>query len=101
MTDLRKLLLAGLIIGFLEGCEKPAETTEQDISVIPGKELFCMTENEDTARQIAEQYEIEFVSFKYGVAIFHTDKDPKAVIDYGIGNDLPALSLNTDVNRKD
>lgn len=101
MTDLRKLLLAGLMTGFLAGCEKPAETTGQDISVIPGKELFCMTENEDIARQIAEQYEIEFVSFKYGVAVFHTDKDPESVIDYGVGNDLPVLSLNTDDHRKD
>ncbi len=100
MTDLRKLLLAGLLAGTLTGCEQPAEAPKQDISVIPGKELFCLTENEDTARKIAEQYEIEFVSYQYGTAVFHTDKEPQSVIDYGAANHLPVLSLNTDGNQK-
>ena len=100
MTDLRKLLTAGLMIFTLTGCERPAEAPKQDISVIPGKELFCTVDDEGTAREIAEQYEIELVSYKYGVAVFHTDKDPQAVIDYGMKNDLPALSLNTDDNHK-
>ena len=100
MTDLRKLLTVCLLAGSLAGCEKPAEAPKQDISVIPGKELFCMAESETEARQIAEQYGIGFVSFKYGTAVFHTDKDPQSVISYGMENDLPALSLNTYDHQK-
>lgn len=60
-----------------------------------GKELLCLAESEEEAEKTAEQYGIELVSFRNGVAVFHTEDDPVKVIQYGISHNYTQLSLNT------
>ena len=62
--------------------------------VVAGAELLCLAETEDEARDIARLYGIELVDFSYGVATFHTEDDPRKVIDMGIEKGYPELSLN-------
>ena len=59
-----------------------------------GEELMCLADSEAEAQKIAEQYGISLVLFNYGVATFHTEEDPSVVIQRGIDNGWPELSLN-------
>ncbi len=59
-----------------------------------GEELLSLTETEEDARAIAELYGIELISFSYGVAVYHTEEAPDAVIARGKENGWPSLSLN-------
>ena len=56
--------------------------------------LMALTESEEEAKTIAEQYGITFVSFQSGVATYYTDEDPWQVIDRGVENGYQALYLN-------
>ncbi len=64
-------------------------------TAVKGKELLCLAESEEEAEKTAEQYGIELVSFRNGVAVFHTEDDPVKVIQYGISQKWTRLSLNT------
>ena len=61
---------------------------------VSGAELLCLAEDEAEAKAIAEQYGLELVDFGYGVATFHTEDDPYAVIQKGKQNGWPELSIN-------
>lgn len=56
--------------------------------------LMALTDSEETAREIAEQYGITFVFFENGVAIFDTDEDTAQVIERGEKNGYPSLYVN-------
>lgn len=56
--------------------------------------LMSAAETEEEAREIAEQYGIEFVSFENGFALYHTEEDPFEVIARGEENGYPPLSVN-------
>ena len=95
---MRKLKKAGILLSLLSilsGCSDP-KTPSVPIGgdVVEGKELFCLCESEEKAKEIADSYEIELVSWGNGVAVFHTEKDLETVIQYGIKNDLPLLEPN-------
>ncbi len=59
-----------------------------------GKELLASADTEEEARELAELYGIELVSFEYRVAVFHTEEDPFDVIQRGKDNDWPPLEIN-------
>lgn len=65
-------------------------------SPAPGttNELVALTDTEETAKEIADLYDIELKSFAAGVAVYTTDKDPYDVIQMGIDNGYPTLSIN-------
>lgn len=56
--------------------------------------LMSEAETEEAAREIAEQYGIEFISFENGLALYHTEDDPFEVIARGQENGFPQLSIN-------
>ena len=44
--------------------------------MVADNSLMAETKTEEDAREIAEQYGIEFVSFENGIALYHTEEDP-------------------------
>ncbi len=62
--------------------------------VTEGAELLCLVETKEEAQKIADQYGIELVDFGYGLATFHTDRDPEEVIKEGLEKGYPELSIN-------
>lgn len=65
-----------------------------DRVMIADNSLMSETETEEAAREIAEQYGIEFISFENGIALYHTEEDPLEVIARGQENGYPQLSVN-------
>lgn len=65
-----------------------------DRVMIADNSLMSESETEAEAREIAEQYGIEFVSFENGIALYHTEEDPFEVIARGQENGYPQLSIN-------
>lgn len=57
-------------------------------------ELIALADTEEQAKAIADMYGITLKSFSYGVAVYTTNKDPHTVIQSGIDNGYPTLSLN-------
>ena len=66
-------------------------------TIVEGKELVCSAESQQQAEEIATAYGIELVQFSDGIAVFHTDRDPQTVINYGIENNLTKLDINMTV----
>lgn len=65
-----------------------------DRVMIADNSLMSEAETEEKAREIAEQYGIEFVSFENGIALYHTEEDPFEVIARGQENGYAQLSVN-------
>lgn len=65
-----------------------------DRVMIADNSLMSEAETEEEAREIAEQYGIEFISFENGIALYHTEEDPFEVIARGQENGYPQLSVN-------
>lgn len=57
-------------------------------------QLMALTDTEEQAQEIAEQYGITLVSYEMGVAVYHTEEDPLEVIARGQEKGYPALSPN-------
>lgn len=95
---IRALISAALACLMLCACEKtelpPADSTPQLIQYSETEPLVCPAETLEEAEAIAEQYGIELVDFSYGVASFYTEEDPRELIQRGIDNGWPELSLN-------
>lgn len=69
----------------LEGFSKESLGEEQ---------LMSLTETEEEAKAIAQQYGITLVSFSDGVATYETEEDPNEVIARGQENGYPQIYLN-------
>lgn len=65
-----------------------------DRVMIADNSLMSEAETEEKAREIAEQYGIELVSFENGIALYHTEEDPFEVIARGQENGYAQLSVN-------
>lgn len=95
---IKRLLSAALACVMLCACGK-TEVLPDTITSLPAEysveePLMCSAESQAEAEEIAEQYGITLVSFSYGVATFHTEDDPRDVIQHGIEHAWPELSLN-------
>ena len=77
----------------VSGTVTVSQTGRKD-DIVKGGELICSADDEAQAREIAGLYGIELVRFEYGVATFHTDDDPAAVIQKGKDNGWKELSVN-------
>ncbi len=95
---LAKVALAGALLAMTSACgqdpklEGPQHETVENY--VEGAELLCIVESEDEAKEIADMYGIELVDYKVGVATFHTEEDPRAVVERGIENGYPGISIN-------
>jgi len=56
--------------------------------------LLATVESEEDAQEIASLYGIDLVSVRYGLAVFHTDRDIREVMEQGALNDWPRLEPN-------
>lgn len=82
----------GPMFPFMQGKVIEMEMPSGEVS--EAEPLMALTEDEETAKSIAEQYGITFVSFQEGVATYHTDEDLWEVIDRGEANGYPPLYIN-------
>lgn len=74
--------------------QEPAPAGGDALEVTEGAELLCLVETKEEAQKIADLYGIELVDFGYGLATFHTDRDPEEVISEGLEKGYPELSIN-------
>lgn len=86
-------LIASLLI--TTGCAFETPTFKINVSPAAGRELFCAAESRTQAEEIAGLYGIELVAFDWGIATFHTEEDPLAVIERGRENGWILLDVNT------
>lgn len=57
-------------------------------------QLMALAESEEEAKEIAELYGIELVSFAEGVAVYETTENPQDVINRGTENGYPQVYIN-------
>lgn len=97
------VVLAGWYVMFVHFGKGPAfpflpvKKIEMDVElegIIAEQQLMAMVETEEDAKEIAEQYEITFVSFSDGIALYQTDEDPAEVIARGQEQGYTQLYLN-------
>lgn len=67
---------------------------EQTRPVAEDGQLYAVIASQEEAEAIAEQYGITLVRCGAHVAVFYTEEDPEAVIQRGLDNGWPELSLN-------
>lgn len=79
---------------FLSKQLTPSDSDVDFSDLIAEDQLMALVEDEESAKQIAEMYEITLVSYAHGVAIYHTDDDPFKIIVEGAEAGYPELSLN-------
>ena len=79
----------------LVGCQTTIISSDRRSDFVEGRELLCPVEDKEEAMKIAQDYDIELIEVSQGLAVFHTDKDPYSIIEYGKKNNLVELSLNT------
>ena len=56
--------------------------------------LVALADTEEEAKRIANLYDIDLISFSYGVAVYDTDKDLDKLIKWGEKQGYPRLSIN-------
>ena len=89
-----------LLTTLLSGCTKQGQTpvsTPEPVGIVndaEGRELMCMAETEEQAREIASLYGMELIDYQEGFALFHTEEDPGAVKQRGIDHGWPELEIN-------
>ena len=89
------LALAALLPGCARQSSIPTAEPKIDMErVAEGSELFALTDSQEEAEKIAELYGIELVDFSYGVATFHTEEMPDAVIQRGKDHSWPEIEIN-------
>ena len=95
---LKALISAALACLMLCACGKdevpPVVIGNHAVEYSETEPLVCSAETLEEAEAIAEQYGIKLVDFSYGVATFFTEEDPREVIQRGLDNAWPELSLN-------
>lgn len=70
------------------------EAGEGEPTMVAEDQLMAMTDTEEMAQEIADQYGIEMTSFENGIAVYHTEEDPFEVIARGQANGYAQLSIN-------
>lgn len=97
MNKVRQALLLTVLLLLFCACEKqPAEDIAvSKPAVDPNGQLFCLAEDQAQAEKVAALYGISLVEFGAGMAVFYTEEDPGTVIEKGLANGWPELSLNS------
>lgn len=67
---------------------------DQESDRVLGEELMALVSSEDEAQEVAVQYGIILVSYGQGVATYHTEEDPAAVVQRGRDNGWTPLAVN-------
>ncbi len=92
------IIVAFVLTTTLSSCQQSTVKKQSEETQSKGGELFCMVDNEEEGRRIAELYGITMVEYTYKVAIFTTDEDISEVISRGKENGWPTLEVNYVVN---
>lgn len=58
-------------------------------------ELIGMADSKEEAEKLAEDYEIELISYSENVAVFQTDKTYEEILEIGKNKKLKELSINS------
>lgn len=90
------ILLSALLALSLLGCKSnvPADSQTPLQNICEEAPLMACAESQEEAEALARQYGITLVAWEHGIATFHTVEDPREVIQRGIREGLPELSLN-------
>lgn len=95
------LILLLIVAVILCGCQReqvkplPDEADSPELPPVdPDGQLLCLTESLQEAEEIAALYGIELVSHADGLAVYHTEEDPRDVISRGAEKGWPELSMN-------
>ncbi|MBD5508139.1 MAG: hypothetical protein HDR05_08865 [Lachnospiraceae bacterium] len=75
----------------------PADTASSEDENSGSPQLTALADTLEDAQEIADLYGIELVSYSYGVAVYHTDKDISELIQLGLDNDYPTLAPDTEI----
>ena len=108
VTSVIGVMVCVLLCFGLGGCSgRQAEKEKPDDDAVPEDmveregspsyipdELVGLFDTEGQARDAAELYGIELLSYDNQVAVFRCEGDPKALIEQGEANGWPQLSLN-------
>ena len=96
------LLMPMLLLAWLmAGCGSNYEIIEPGPSIDPvmeGRELLAFVETEEEAVEIADLYGIQLLDYSYNVAVYHTEEDPREVIERGEKNGYPPIDLNRQIS---
>lgn len=86
----------GPVFPFIKAQPIDMNSMEQsaELATIAEDSLMASAETEEEAKIIAEQYDIELVTFENGIALYHTEENPFDVIARGQENGYPQLSIN-------
>lgn len=82
----------GPVFPFLPKQEVKMESTA--VEILGESQLMTFVETEEQAKEIAEQYGIEFVSLNEGIAVYKTEEKVEDVIARGRENGYQELYLN-------
>ena len=86
------VLVVGLSAAFFL---RPKEASTGEKATETGTlELICLAEKEAEAKQLAEDYGIELIRYREGVATFRTDKSYEEIMKIGKEKGLTELSIN-------
>lgn len=97
MRKFCRLMLLPLLLCSLLGCSRKEVPMSPPETETTGGRLMCTAESMEQAQQIAQQYGIELLKFRHGVAVFSTEEDPRAVIERGLEQGWPELSLDRQI----
>ena len=95
---MKRTIAVLLSLLLLCGCSwpvvQPSKGSNYEGEVAAGQELTCLCQSREEALAIAEQYEIELVTFEAGVAVFTTQRSWREVVEQGEKAGWPELSPN-------
>ncbi len=91
---MKKVVILSALMLALWGCDAKKDSVPAKTDAAEGEELYCLTDSKEEAEEIADMYQIELVRYGDGVAVFHTQEDPRSVIEKGKANGFPKLAIN-------
>ena len=94
MRKIGRLMVLPLLLFSLLGCSRKAVPIAPPETETTGGRLMCAAETVEQAQQIAQQYGVALLKFQYGLAVFYTEENPQTVIERGLAQGWPELSLD-------
>lgn len=72
----------------------PASSSPSGDLISDHGQLICSVESYEDAQAVAQLYGITLVDYYRNLALYHTEEDPREVIQRGQENGWPELTLN-------